>query len=107
MVLMGKINNREHKRHDFPAFKWAKIVRPNNRLSNFKMYRLIDISQSGISFVINNSEEFKRNDEFFILEIHDRMLAEPLRAKVRFIQEHDEFGIDYKVGCEFMDGNKI
>jgi hypothetical protein len=103
---MGKINNREHKRHGFPAFKWAKIVRPNDRLSNFKMYRLIDISQSGISFVINNPEEFKRNDEFYILEIHDQVLSEPLLAKVRFIQEHDEFGIDYKVGSEFMAEKK-
>jgi hypothetical protein len=99
---MGKINNREHPRHEFPAFKWAKIVRPNDRISNFKMYRLIDISQSGISFIINRADEFKRNDEFYILEIHDRILPEPLRAKVRFIQEHDDYEVDFKVGCEFV-----
>jgi c-di-GMP-binding flagellar brake protein YcgR len=96
------INNRDHKRHDFPAFKWVKIVRLNEKLSNFKMYRLIDISQGGLSFVINNPDEFKRNDEFYILEIHEQVLDDPIRAKVKFIQEHDEYGVDFKVGVEFI-----
>ena len=104
MASMSKINNREHKRHEFPPFKWIKVVRPNDRMTNFKMYRLIDLSQSGVSFIINNPGDFKRNDEFYILEIHDKVMSNPLKAKVRFIQENDDFEVDYKVGCEFMDG---
>lgn len=97
------VNNREFTRFDFKPGMWLKVVRPGQNLSEFKMYQLIDISQGGISFKIHSANEFTRGQEFYILEVEAAVLAEPLKGKVRYVKAMDEFGVDYKVGVEFLD----
>jgi hypothetical protein len=96
------VNNREFTRHNFKPLMWVKIVRIYQRPDEFKMYRLIDISKSGISFMINDSQEFRRKDEFIILEIEPVVLEEPILAQVKYVSTMDDFVVDYKVGCEFI-----
>jgi PilZ domain len=99
---MGSINNREHDRFPFTSGMWVKAVRPNQPISEFKMYQLIDISQSGISFKSHDRTEFKRGDNFYILEVESPILEDEIKAIVRYVKPLDEFGVDYKVGVEFI-----
>ncbi len=99
---MADINNRDHIRYPFSAGKWVKIVKKEKNLNDFKMFQLIDISQSGISFKSHDAKEFKRGEEFYILEIGDRVLDEPIVVKVKYLQPLDQFGVDIKVGAEFI-----
>ena len=99
---MADINNRDHVRYQFSQGKWVKVVKKDKNLSDFKMFQLIDISQSGISFKSHDKKEFKRGEEFYILEIGDRILDEPIIVKVKYLQPLDQFGVDIKVGAEFL-----
>ncbi len=99
---MTDINNREHDRFNFPPGSWVQIVLKGLSAENFKMYQLIDISQSGMSFKSHNKLEFKRGMEFFVIEVGGNTFKEPLMAKVRYVKNIDEFGIDLKVGAEFL-----
>lgn len=78
------------------------MVRVGQGLSDFKMYQLIDLSQGGISFKSHAAKEFKRGDQFYILEVEAEVLSDPIRAIVRYVKPLDEFGVDYKVGVEFL-----
>jgi hypothetical protein len=99
---MNKINNREYTRHNFAPMMWVKVLRKGSPVVDFKMYQLIDISQGGISFKSHAANEFKRKDQFQILEVEGKKLDRPLRAVVKYVQYLDEFGIDFKVGVEFI-----
>ncbi len=66
------------------------------------MYQLLDISQSGISFKAHSKTEFKRGDRFYILEVETQVLDDEIKAVVRYVKPMDEFGVDYKVGVEFL-----
>lgn len=100
---MSDINNREFDRYPFEPGMWVKVVRVNQKISSFKMYQLIDLSQGGISFKSHAAKEFLRNDEFYILEVEGNILVDPIKAIVRYVTPMDEFGIDYKVGVEFLE----
>ena len=67
------------------------------------MYQLIDISQSGMSFKSHNKTEFQRGTEFYVLEIAGTHLQKALLGKVRYLKPLDEFGVDIKVGAEFLE----
>jgi hypothetical protein len=81
----------------------AKSCVLTKKTNDFKMYQLIDVSQGGISFKSHNARVFKRSDQFYILEVEAEVLEETLMAIVRYMKPMDEFGIDYKVGVEFID----
>ncbi len=81
---------------------WVKVVRKNYPPSEYKMYQLIDLSQGGISFKSQDINEFKRGDEFYILEIEKKVLAESIVGIVRYVEPIDKFGIDFKIGVEFQ-----
>lgn len=66
------------------------------------MYRACDISRGGFSFFINDAAELKRGDTIIVDEIEDREFEHQIVAVIRYIQCQDEFGIDFKVGCEFL-----
>jgi c-di-GMP-binding flagellar brake protein YcgR len=99
---MAKINNRDHQRFDFVPGTWVKIVRPTEDFKKFKMYPLIDISQGGMSFKTHKVAEYKRGDEIIVLEIEHRTMKEMIKGVVRYVQNLDEHGIDYKFGVEFL-----
>jgi hypothetical protein len=68
------------------------------------MYELVDISQSGISFRAVHADEFKRGDEFFILEIGDKILKKALHSKVVYVQEVETDTATFiKIGSEFIE----
>jgi hypothetical protein len=96
------INNREHTRHNFAPFKWVKVRRSDQSVDEFSMYRLIDISKGGVSFYANSPTDFKRGQQFLLLEIEGKPLDKPLLCLVRFVKAADEFGVDFKVGTEFI-----
>lgn len=100
---MADINNREHERFPFTPGMWVKVVRLNEKISDFKMYQLIDISQGGISFKSHKIDEFRRGDLFYILEVESEILSDEIKAVVRYVMPLDEFGVDYKVGVEFLE----
>jgi hypothetical protein len=99
---MRDINNREFNRSSFLPGMWVKVIRKDNAHNDFKMYQLIDISQGGISFSCQDKNEFKRGDEFYIVEIERKVLTDTIVGIVRYIQPNDKFGVDFKVGAEFQ-----
>ena len=100
--FMGHLNNREFARSTFLPGMWVKVVRKNYPPSEYKMYQLIDLSQGGISFKSQDINEFKRGDEFYILEVEKKVLAVSLVGIVRYVEPIDKFGIDFKIGVEFQ-----
>lgn len=99
---MSAINNREFPRFDFRPMMWVKVLKKGQHPLDFKMYKLLDISQGGISFICHSSTEFKRKDEFHILEVENELLESPIYAIVKYVKPLDEHGIDFKVGVEFI-----
>ena len=99
---MRRLNNREFNRSTFLPGMWVKVVRKNQSLADYKLFQLIDISQGGISFKIQDRNEFKRGDQFYILEVENKLLADPIIGIVRYLEPIDQFGIDFKVGVEFQ-----
>lgn len=96
------INNREFDRFDFRPGMWVKINKVNQKISDFKMYQLIDLSQGGISFRVHSKTEFMRGYNLYVLEVESLILKDALKAVVRYVSPMDEFGVDYKVGVEFI-----
>jgi c-di-GMP-binding flagellar brake protein YcgR len=96
------IENRQFPRFKFKEGMWLKVVKKADENSKFKMYRLLDISQGGISFICNDRNEFKHDDALFILEIEGKTLDHVIYAEVRYIAPLDEHLIDFKVGVEFI-----
>jgi hypothetical protein len=100
---MDEIDNREHSRFSFPSGSWVKIVLKGQSANDFKMFELIDISQSGISFKSHVSHEFKRGVEFYVMEIGGKIIKEALLARVRYVRPVNELKIELKVGAEFIE----
>lgn len=96
------MNNREHQRFDFDSKRWVKILKVGLPSEDYKMYRLLDISQGGLSFIVNSVGEFKRKDQIIVIELEGTTLERPLHAQVMYVQNLDEYGVDYKVGIEFI-----
>lgn len=101
--VMTGINNREHPRFSFSPGAWVKIVRKDAAANDSKMYQLIDISQSGISFKVHSISEWKRGDHFFIVQVGEKVLNEALLGQVRYVQPLDLLEVDFKVGGEFIE----
>lgn len=99
---MSTINNRDFTRYNFRPNMWVKILRVGQKTHQFKMFKLLDVSKGGISFISHSATEFKRKDEFHVLEIEGKILETPLRAVVKYVRSMDDFGIDYKIGVEFL-----
>ncbi len=99
---MSDINNREFKRFDFRPGMWVKINKANQKMSDFKMYQLVDLSQGGISFKSHSKSEFSFGQKLYVLEVENLILKDALKAIVRYVSPLDEFGVDFKVGVEFI-----
>jgi len=98
------INNRETDRFAFSSVAWVKLFKKVNQEHDFKMYELVDISQSGISFRALHTDEFKRGQEFYILEIGDKILKKALHTKVVYVEEVETDTATFiKVGAEFIE----
>ncbi len=100
---MSEIDNREHERFSFPPGSWVKIVIKGQSANDYKMFEIIDISQSGVSFKSHISSEFKRGVEFYVMEIGGKIIKEALLARVRYVRSLNELKIEYKVGAEFIE----
>ncbi len=99
---MSNENQRTHERFPFTAGMWVKIIRVNQLARDFKMYQLMDLSQGGISFKSHLKNEFRVGDRFLILEVENLVLKDKIKAIVRYVQPVDEFGVDFKIGVEFL-----
>ena len=66
---MSDINNREFERFDFTPGMWVKINKANQKISDFKMYQLVDLSQGGISFKSHSKSIFERGNKLYVLEV--------------------------------------
>jgi hypothetical protein len=98
------INNRETDRFSFASVAWVKLFKKNDKEKDFKMYELVDISQSGVSFRAIHPNEFKRGDEFYILEIGDKILKKALHTRVIYVVEVETDTATFiKVGSEFIE----
>ena len=100
---MSEIDNRAHERFSLPQGSWVKIVINGQSETDYKMFELNDISQSGISFKSHISNEFKRGVEFYVIEIGGKIIKEALLARVRYVRSLNELKVEYKVGAEFIE----
>lgn len=104
---MGTINNRIHERFVFTPGMWVKVLKSRQKVEDFQMYQLLDVSQGGISFVSHKNREFKIGHELLILEVENLVLEDKIKAIVRYVMPMDEFGIDFKIGVEFLSRHTI
>jgi c-di-GMP-binding flagellar brake protein YcgR len=66
-------------------------------------HNLYDLSQGGLSFLVFTSEEFKAGEKIVIKAFDTNKFETPMLVIVKAVREADDMGIQYKVGCEFID----
>lgn len=97
------INNRAHPRFDAKPGKWVKAYKQD---SGLQIFQLIDISQGGMSFLSLSADDFKRGDQFVVVDFKDRKLKQKILAIVRYVKVNLDLSnssyTDYKVGVEFL-----
>lgn len=96
------INNRTHPRFEAKPGKWVKVFSKN---PGMQIFQLIDISQGGMSFLSLSADDFKRGDQFVVVDFKDRKLRHKIVAIVRYVKVNLELTgsyTDYKVGVEFL-----
>lgn len=104
--MSNNINNREHNRFQFTSWTWGKVVREFDFNNEFKMYKLHDLSQGGISLITHSPEEFRPGQKFVLKAIEGKALQKEIVVIVKYIaNQNDEEG-NFRVGCEFLEVKK-
>ncbi len=75
----------------------ADESRPQSTLS------LYDLSQGGLSFLVFAKEDFNVGEKILIKAFDINKFDRPMEAEVKIVREADDLGIQYKVGCQFLD----
>ena len=79
----------------------ADESRPQSTLS------LYDLSQGGLSFLVFAKEDFIVGEKILIKAFDINKFDKPMQAEVKVVREADDLGIQYKVGCQFLDLGSI
>lgn len=66
-------------------------------------HTLYDLSQGGLSFLVFSKGEFSEGQKLLIKAFDTKKFEEPMLTEVKAIREADDMGIQYKVGCQFIE----
>ena len=82
--------------------KWLKIkAQTTNTIQEVRIY---DLSRGGISFISMELDLFPKGTKIKVLSIDNFHLDDPLIAEVMSSRAIDELEIEYKIGCQFQEG---
>ena len=68
---------------------------------------LYDLSQGGLSFLVFAKDDFEIGEKIYIKAFDINKFETPMIAEIKAIREADDLGIQYKVGCQFLDLGNI
>ena len=66
-------------------------------------YTLYDLSRGGMSFLVFTQDEFTVGEKVYLKAFDTNKFEAPILTKVKAIREADALGIQFKVGCEFLE----
>lgn len=64
---------------------------------------LFDLSRGGMGFIVFSESAYSKGEVLNVHGFDNKKFDEPMFAIIRSIREADEMGIQYKVGCQFID----
>jgi hypothetical protein len=67
-----------------------------------KSYLLFDLSQGGLSFIVNLEDNFNKGDQLEILGFDLKVFDEPMVGQIMSIRPLDELGFQNKIGIKFI-----
>lgn len=67
---------------------------------------LFDLSRGGMGFMVFSQDAYAKGEVLNVHGFDTKKFDEPMFAIIRSIREADEMGIQYKVGCQFIDAMK-
>jgi hypothetical protein len=82
--------------------KWVKVMTPDEKDTLF--LKLYDLSQGGMGFIAVASQVFSKGDVIKIIGFEQFDLDDPLLAMVMSQRPVDQFQIEFKIGCKFLEG---
>lgn len=65
---------------------------------------LYDLSRGGMGFMVFLAEAYSKGEVLNVYGFDDKTFDEPMFAIIRSIRDADELGVEFKVGCQFIDG---
>lgn len=80
-------------------------VQVENNARPQSTYMLYDLSQGGLSFLIFTQDEFSVGETVYIKAFDTKKFETPITSVVKAIREADQLGIQFKVGCEFVENS--
>lgn len=69
-------------------------------------YMLYDLSRGGLSFLVFTKDEFSVGEKVFLKAFDTNKFQYPILTQVKALREADALGIQFKVGCEFLENEK-
>jgi hypothetical protein len=69
-------------------------------------HTLYDLSQGGLSFLVFSKDEFNEGETLLIKAFDTKKFEQPMITQVKAIREADDLGIQYKVGCQFIESDQ-
>lgn len=64
---------------------------------------LYDLSTGGLSFLVFSKDEFSVGQKLLVKAFDINQFENPLLTEVKVVREADDMGIQYKVGCQFIE----
>ncbi len=97
------LETREAPRAKIAGNKMVGIQINKRDLDPEKQYRLYDMSQGGMAFIIDNDEEYAKGDEVIVGTLAGQPMEPPMCGDVMSIRKVDENedNFDHKVGVKF------
>lgn len=69
-------------------------------------HTLYDLSQGGVSFLVFSRDEFNEGEKLLVRAFDTKKFEKPMLTEVKAIREADDLGIQYKVGCQFIESEE-
>lgn len=82
--------------------KWLKIK--SSKTPIIQDARIYDLSRGGISFITMEVELFPVGSKVKVLSIDNFILDDPLIAEIMSSRAVDDLEIEFKIGCQFHEG---
>lgn len=84
----------------------GKMVIIQSKTHSFKQEEvcpLYDLSRGGLGFMVFSESAYEKGEVVNVLGFDESKFDQPMFVIVRSIREADELGIQFKVGCQFID----
>lgn len=96
------IHERFYDRNEVHGEKFIKIHFSDEPPAKGKTFYLNDLSQSGLSFRVDDPGEFHKGDSIEASEMNGKQLEPYIKGEVMSVKELPSAGKQYKVGIKFI-----